>query len=638
MDMGIVKKIQESICSTGQVHIIMGPTNQRQFLDACAYKHTSKGLVKYQAFSNDVFEFLYANGITNTAEQKEYLKRIKLNLCLGPEEINKDADHLIVTKEGQCLDMIELARIIKDGQDTDKESLRWLKPITEYEKNNLIQRMGANYTSNFNDGKIVLQNYLKLVLYDSSDGMVDWVIKFFARLVYDRNHRKEFVRLIGEKNSGKTAIGNFLYNLLGTYAGILTDKVFYGTDSDTSNKELFALQYHKVLMHTESNATKRAKNIDTTQIKRITGNSLIKYKDCVFSLQVKILDEGNGFPEYDADAAFNERAYFILFRKNTDVPSYVIDGVIEDLKTHKDSIFSYLLHLSAEDFDKEILRPESMKLVQQWVQYYKDPVKAFYENACIRNQAISTPAIVAYRLFQEWVRLYLRPHGADIPILKETTIPIPSEIIFNRKMTTLHGSFIPHRNRGAVFQLLEIKCEKNYWGDYLEAKRDGLDFIARQNVLETLADAKGKMETVDQAEKSDAKVTEKIAEVQKDIQELATEKPQNMVESLLQNNSIKDNSSIIIFNQYLEAMFYAQLCRQDSLTNCPQNSLLSSAASIPPHQKSLVAEVFEPLQSNPEPEYHVTKPGPYADFGPIEYGPDGLMFDNSTGIWTKIEE
>jgi hypothetical protein len=463
MDMNILKEAQTKLSQNGDIRIVHDQSTLGKSIEQRAYKLTSIGLVKYKTFRNDVLEILCDYGITRTTEQTAYINLIARNLSCEASEINKDAESLLATPDGRCIDLAELNRILKTGQDYEKEYDRWNKSIREYDQNNITLRTGANYTPHFANGKQAILEYLKMALYDNSEEMIEWVVKFFARLLNGTNRTKEYVRLLGEMDSGKTTISKFVsISLLGDYSGKISDNVFYGSgDSDTSVKKLYALQHCRVLYHTEA----KTKLIHTEQIKSITGGSPMTYNGCNFSMRVKILDDGNTFPKYGEDNEFEKRMYIILFKKNIDVSSSVIDSVIKNLEIYKDEVFSYLIHVSAKNFDAEIpARPDSMQFVQQWFKYCDKPVQAFYEIACTRNAAFtSTPASEVYTSFQKWISLYLKPHIANIPLLNELTPTIPTETEFNREMTTLHGLFTPHTNTGAAFHCLEIKEEKLYW-------------------------------------------------------------------------------------------------------------------------------------------------------------------------------
>jgi phage/plasmid-associated DNA primase len=126
----------------------------------------------------------------------------------------------------------------------------------------------------------------------------NWITGFMGRLLIGKNSWKEFVVFAGEKDSGKTTFARLLQDILGSYAGILSDTVLYASDFSQIDRELYRLKDKRLLIHSEGSSEHKT---NTQTLKRITGGTVLPLHNAQinFTVNGKIIEDTNYIPRPD---------------------------------------------------------------------------------------------------------------------------------------------------------------------------------------------------------------------------------------------------------------------------------------------------------------------------------------------------
>jgi energy-coupling factor transporter ATP-binding protein EcfA2 len=393
--------------------------------------------------------------------------------------LDNDADHFIVTPNGDVIDLLELRRAKEAGKGIVADDKPWKRRVTEerYRDHYLTLRTGVNYPihPDLQRGRRSLENFFHhtLCIDDeiSFQNAFSWILKFLGRLLIGGNICKEFVVFVGEKDSGKTTFVRLLENILGTYAGNISDDILYARESQDLRKSLYRLKDKRLLTHSEGTRTRK---INTQNLKRATGGSSIPLEkiNINFTIGGKIVEDSNYIPVPDVhnDEAFNDRLVIIPFRKNSSVSRKRINELIEALYEAKEDIFALMVSESANSTGEKTYQAEPpicSTVTKEYIYAIRNPVECFYKKMCETTAVNNSqyPASEVMRICRQWLTM-VENQARTIPYLKclesELPIRVASETEFNAIMRSIHPHVAIRTKNGVTYTNLVIHNEWFY--------------------------------------------------------------------------------------------------------------------------------------------------------------------------------
>jgi energy-coupling factor transporter ATP-binding protein EcfA2 len=464
--------------------------NMRQPLTSNIYRETSKGLKLLNNFHNECLDILELNGITKYSAQKQYIERLARDITIE-DELNKDAEYLIATPSGEVIDLKALSQIKKEGKKPEEYSEDWRKHISMFQDNRITLRTGIDYNPAISPevGVNIIGRLVQLMVSSPNENVFydtkQWLIGFMGRLLIGGNIWKEFVTLLGEKDSGKTTFVSILKTIMGSYCGIVQDEVLQSTDSVSVNRSLYSLKDKRLLIHSEGTNQRK---INTVTLKRITGDSYIPLgnQDYSFTIQGKIIEDTNYAPVPDnpTDEAFNERGIIIPFQKNTVASKTYIEETIKYAKENVEAIFVAMVYAATDSIGAvKKSKPWISVYVSQCLSILRNLEKVFYEKICnvMVTDNVKVLGTLVHSTFQDWVRECIVPALRNMPYLASEKIEYPSGTEFHAKMRKLHPYYVSHSREGLMYRRLFLQKDKIYWGSMLVWKENDPIFQSKRN-------------------------------------------------------------------------------------------------------------------------------------------------------------
>jgi phage/plasmid-associated DNA primase len=346
-----------------------------------------------------------------------------------------------------------------------------------FQEHRITLRSGVDYNSSISPevGFNIIGDLVRLMVSCPNEWVLDntkqWLIGFLGRLLIGGNAYKEFVSLLGEKDSGKTTLVGILKDIMGSYCGVVKDEILQGSDTDSINRSLYVLKDKRLLVHSEGTNQKK---VNTVTLKRITGDSLIPLgnQDYSFTIKGKIVEDTNYAPVPDnpTDEAFNKRAIIIPFQKNTTVNKATIDNIINQAKDNKEAIFVAMVHAATFGMgDAQKVNPWVSEQVKNCLSILRDLETVFYNNICETNLTDNVTVLGSrlHKAFQEWIDKCIIPALKMMPYLSSEKIKFPSEREFHDKMKKLHTSYDTHSREGLRYRKLFVHEDRIYWDSRL---------------------------------------------------------------------------------------------------------------------------------------------------------------------------
>jgi hypothetical protein len=463
------QNVNDKLFTNRLIYWVKDSTNEKQASDRSVFIEGECGLEPYNSYREDVTDALSEMGVYSPIKIDHAIRDISHRHMV--EEVNVDAKFLIQTKSGEIIDLEELYKIHEEGKDPYKYHTQWKKRYTEYRKHLITLHTGVNYPEDgeWQKGKQALENFLWLAIANNSDrnvmnNAINWIEQFMGRLLIGENIWKEFVVFLGEKDSGKTTFVNFLYDIMGTYAGVIPDSVLMDKDSEPIRKTIFGYRVKRFLIHSEGTNKRK---INTQNLKRITGDSLIPIGENNFKISVKIVEDSNYAPVPDIpdDEAFNGRLILIPFTQKPECPQSYVARVISDLYANREAIFAFMVRMSVYSMgeaSKLPNRPQISERATWWLKTARDPVSQFYRTVCKTDvpSSVYTSGVEAYDWYNRWVTRILRPKVAGLRFLRNEKIPPLSINEFYSAIQEIHPfSIIPHGRDGKTITQFHILRE-----------------------------------------------------------------------------------------------------------------------------------------------------------------------------------
>jgi energy-coupling factor transporter ATP-binding protein EcfA2 len=501
-------RFSDRMLEKGKIYWIENPLNQKESRTTNIYLETCQGLKPYPGCYNDAQKILDSLQIERLSERDYYYKRF-INENKLSDMLNSNTNHLIATPNGKVLDFDILSKLITEKQDPKELSAQWRRSITEeeYQPHYITLRSGVDYPENANPqrGKDLLEKFFRLSLHVQNEVMFQetfqWILGFMGRLLLGKNSWKEFVVFAGEKDSGKTTFARLLEEVLGSYAGIVSDTVLYNKDTAPINRELYRLKDKRLIIHSEGSGKRE---INTQTLKKITGDSSFSLESSAssisFTINGKIIEDTNYIPSPDIkdDEAFDTRLVVIPFMRNRQKPQAEIDHIIKELYAGKEDIFSLMVHNAIENMGSvQKTQPGCSDMVKYYLSIIRNPIKFFYATYCEKSYENNTiTAKDLFGIYREWVSEFSKTGIGMVPYLQsELPINIGTDLSFNAQMKNLHPHINPHSRDGFIYTHIEVRRDRLFWGTALEFKEDPLK-QAKLNALSQMEDIKNKAETV----------------------------------------------------------------------------------------------------------------------------------------------
>jgi energy-coupling factor transporter ATP-binding protein EcfA2 len=400
--------------------------DMKQSLMSNVYRETSTGLKAMPSFHNECLDILEINGITKVSIQKQYIERLARDILIE-DELNKDSEYLIATPAGEVIDLKALYEIKKGGKNPEEYAEEWRKHISMFQEHRITLRSGVDYDSSISPevGFGIIGDLVRLMVSCPNEWVLDntkqWLIGFLGRLLIGGNTYKEFVSLLGEKDSGKTTLVGILKDIMGSYCGVVKDEILQGSDTDSINRSLYVLKDKRLLIHSEGTNQKK---VNTVTLKRITGDSLIPLgnQDYTFTIKGKIVEDTNYAPVPDnpTDEAFNKRVIIVPFQKNATINKATIDNIINRAKDNKEAIFVAMVHAATFSMgEAQKVNPWVSEQVKNCLSILRDLETVFYKNICETNLTDNVTVLGTHlhKAFQEWIGKCITPALRMMPYL-----------------------------------------------------------------------------------------------------------------------------------------------------------------------------------------------------------------------------
>ncbi|MFP3091441.1 hypothetical protein LQZ21_14065 [Treponema sp. TIM-1] len=485
--------------------------NLRQPIISNIYKVTLNGITEYPTFSNDAADILEQMGIDKPSTHRQYTERLAREITIEGE-LNEDTKYLIATPNEEVLDLKAFSLLLKDKKDPKTYADEWRKPISEYLDKRITLKTGVNFNPDLSPdtGYKLIEELAKTMIqwggnFEFLQNCVGWLINFMGRILLGEggNVFKEFVILLGEKDSGKTTFISLLQGILGSYSGIIQDKILQGTDEEAVSRNLYTFRNKRLLIHSEGNNTK---SINTVTLKRITGDSAIALgnQDYSFKMEGKIIEDTNYAPRPDNlnDEAFNERLIIIPFIRRFDLPKPKIDSLIKRLNDNKEAIFVTMVYAAAEMIDiqddTQKIGPMISAYVKSWINLIRDPVKAFYMHVCDANlpEKMGSTGLKLFMTYQEWNRTCIAPQIVLMRYLASESIKCPSEKAFHSRMKELHSNYIPHSNQGILYRGIRAREDMIHCLDLQKFLRNDTELEMKRSIAKAAENTRKRMEAL----------------------------------------------------------------------------------------------------------------------------------------------
>jgi energy-coupling factor transporter ATP-binding protein EcfA2 len=463
--------------------------NLKQPITSNIYLETPRGFREYTTFENDAINILEINGIDRKSTKTDYIQRLCRDITLEKGELNENDEYLVLTPSGEVIDIKAFAKIKKENRDPKQCMDEWKKPVMIFTENRLSLSTSVNYEDDADPAKgyMALENFIGL-LTNSPDPIIAretamYVLNYLGRLLIGGNFLKEFFVFLGEKDSGKTTFVNFIKEIMGEYAGVITDGILYDKDSEKIARTLYVLKDKRLLIHSEGSGQA---TMNTQTLKRITGNTEIALgnQDYSFKIKGKLVEDTNYAPIADnpLDEAFNDRIFFIPFRKRTDLQPDMINDAIKAIYDHKEDIFAAMVHAAADNINALRVFSRVSSEAKWAVHIMRNLERVFYTQVCrIMPEKYCVTGQELLRHFQEWLRVRVNEDLRWLTYLNKQDWTFPSDVEFHREMKKIHGAFNPHGNRGLVYRGIAVKLENIYSGHLLYWQPMDPNFANKQN-------------------------------------------------------------------------------------------------------------------------------------------------------------
>jgi energy-coupling factor transporter ATP-binding protein EcfA2 len=366
---------------------VKDPTNQKQARDSGVYIERECGLEPYYSYREDLYEICSELGISSFNERENILRAISQRHMV--EEVNVASTHLIQTRSGDVINLDDAYQVFKDKQirDISKCPEKWMKRCTEYRDNRITLNTAVDYpeSRDWRKGKAALDGFLHMAL-DIPDlivrtNVVNWIHKYLGRLLIGCDNTKEFVVLLGERDSGKTTFTTMLLDILGSYAAIIPDDVLMSrVMTPIVTNTLYDVKDKRILVHSEG-TKKRPVNVQS--LKKMTEGTRISLSgtDSRFQISGKLIQDTNYAPvaDVEGDEAFTSRICYIPFRRNPNITKAQADEVIKNLMDCKAEIFAYMIQVTPFNMGgTENQRLACTDVISREIQMVRNPVQAFY--------------------------------------------------------------------------------------------------------------------------------------------------------------------------------------------------------------------------------------------------------------------
>jgi len=477
---------------------VLNPLNKKQPLFDGIFRWNDKYWeevtpLNYEAFCLNIFE---RNDVNKESEQRRIIKQLIASISVN--ETNKDSEYLFCMKDG-VVDIREIYKLKEQNTDIDLSICKnkWLFSHDKYKKNYIT--MFSNVTYIFQK-KRKLEFFIDLLQKDllRANEVTGWLLDFMSSLLVHDNKCQQFVEFFGKKRTGKTTIVNFLTSIMGSYANQLPEGLLTNKQSDSA-KELFLKRNYRLLTYSEPND----KPIKSALLKRITGNSAINENDINFHIKSKIIIDSNFLLKTDNtnDEAFKERRVIIPFCNPLTEDQRDLD-LEQKLITFKDDVFSEMIDRVFHYANVKVSKTSVSKEIEAREKLLQNPINDFYNTCCIKTNAdIDIESKHLHHFFDvyysqrfiEFLKIDGKCLFEEEDIKKAINM---KQNKFNGEILSIHKNTV-RTNNCLILKHLDVKLEKQYWGDDLEMLRNNDVVIGFENVKHELIIAEGRIRTFD---------------------------------------------------------------------------------------------------------------------------------------------
>jgi phage/plasmid-associated DNA primase len=465
---------REMMLQNGQIYFFPNPFNPKDARENNVYlEREDTGLELYPDCYGQAQNILDNLGIESVAKRDRLYKRFLNENKVLKDPLNRDAKYLIATQNGEVIDLNTLHTLRNEGKTSESTINEWKRPIINYRNHYITLRTTVKYPENvnLNRGLEALERFLRLVTGVAFFGEAQfrntfqWILQFLGRLLIGKNVRKEFIVLVGVKDSGKTTFVKFLEHIFGSYSAIISDNIMYASTFSKISKELYSVKDKRLLIYSEGSSPKK---VNTQTLKRITGDTSISLNDKTSSFEIggKIIEDTNYIPRPDEekDEAFKNRIMIIPFLNNTAFGPATIQSVIENLYAEAENIFALMVNEAVKSMsDVPVVNLGCSDITKNQLDMIRNPIEFFYKNYCERVS--SNIRISGKDLLQEyinWVSIAQTVVKAYPYLGSEQSIEVPTPTAFNAKMRKLHPNIVSHSNSGLMYLGIRVAKERIY--------------------------------------------------------------------------------------------------------------------------------------------------------------------------------
>jgi phage/plasmid-associated DNA primase len=339
--------------------------------------------------------FLSTLGIKAIAQHTEILKQFLT--YIRPPKTDIDTEKLFCCANG-VINLDEIAKLKRGNPEIVLSNCteKWLHKHNEYKENYLTMYSPVKYIP---EEERCCDLFYSVIDRDFNntehfEDTKEWLLNYFASILYGENIYQQFVAFIGPTRTGKTILINFLSCIMGlndpihpnleyndTYWEVLKDEIL-SKSSDIDYTTLFKQQKRKLLVYAEQSG----KSINSKLIKKIVGHSPLEQVNGIpFFLNAKILIDTNHplFSIVKNDEPFEERIVLIPFINH--VPKDAGQNYIYKLLDEKDSVFSMLVDRISNYIRTDPCKPLISEVILAKQRFFRNPVGLFYSVFCQRT-------------------------------------------------------------------------------------------------------------------------------------------------------------------------------------------------------------------------------------------------------------
>ena len=249
--------------------------------------------------------------------------------------------------------------------------------------------METNYIQDYDEDTCV--NYFKSLMYDyeneneCSQELYDNFVTMLGYTMTGENNLAKFFNLYGEGRNGKSFVLDLMNEIMGSYAGQGTKRVFTEQKhgASTHDADLFKIKNTRLITIMEMKDTEQ---FNETLIKSLTGGDKIQLRNCGSEKPITVKFQcipviaTNQIAKFDqCDIAFQNRIIVFnfknVFEKN--------DKYVEMIMNMKDHIFSYLCNITYNNYylkNKDIIWCKEVVVATNDVMNFRDTIIDFLDN------------------------------------------------------------------------------------------------------------------------------------------------------------------------------------------------------------------------------------------------------------------